>query len=605
MDFAVLIKVVPAVEKMRFDPERKTMVREGSELFINPFDQRAVRVALDARCPGERVSVISMGPPVAEAALQETLALGADRALLISDPRLAGSDTLVTARVLVRALERTDHDVVFVGAWTTDSETGQVGPEVAGLLDVPFIGGARRWERDAKGGGWEFTVDTPTGWARLKTSAPLVVSVTEKITKIRKPSQSEVTAARSKAVGRLTIDELGLDPQTVGLEGSPTVVAGLVNEEPTRDPSILDSGTISDRVARAAEIVERLMRSRPAPHARASPSADASTDDKEILVLVSGPDGRTDRTTFPFLAEVRRALPGYWPSAVWIGSEPTDNDRAQARASGAGRGYHVPAAGDFVGSDVAARGAANLLGPRPRAAGFVFSADPFGREVAGRLAARGGLGLTGDAVGMKLGESGSLRWLKPAFGGGIIAEIYSRTRPSLVTLRPGSFDPAVWEGNSPLEITRVEGAASLAKVARVDFGIERTAEWGDLDTAHAIVSIGMGLGGPENVPRIRSWLEETPFALAATRRVVDAGWVPRQLQVGLTGRSLGPDVAVLVGVGGSTNHLVGWKRARTLVAVNTDPNAPVFRGVDVGIVGNWEEVIPPLLAALTPRLKAG
>ena len=107
MDFAVLIKVVPDVEKMRYDPDRKTMIREGSELFINPFDQRAVRVALDARRPGELVTVVSMGPPSAEAALQETLALGADRAVLLTDRQLAGSDTLVTVpRALVKVLTR-------------------------------------------------------------------------------------------------------------------------------------------------------------------------------------------------------------------------------------------------------------------------------------------------------------------------------------------------------------------------------------------------------------------------------------------------------------------------------------------------------------------
>jgi electron transfer flavoprotein alpha subunit len=605
MDFAVLIKVVPAVEKMRFDPARKTMVREGSELFINPFDQRAVRVALDARRPGERVSVLSMGPPAAEAALQETLALGADHAFLLSDPRLAGSDSLVTARVLAHALDRTGHDVVIAGAWTTDSETGQVGPEVAALLDVPFVGGARKWERDAEGGGWEFTVDTPSGWARLKTTAPLVFSVTEKIAKIRKPTPSELAASRNQPVERWTVEELGLDPQTVGLEGSPTVVANLVNEEPTREPIVLDAGTIAERVAETVEIAQHVLRSRPNLESRPPTPSLLLNDENEVLVLVSGPDGRTDSASVPFLTAVRRALPGFWPTAVWIGQVPTDDDRSQAQRSGATRGYHVPVAGDFVASHVAARGATNLLERRPRAAGFVFSAHPFGREVASQLAARRGLGLTGDAVGMKLGESGSLRWLKPAFGGGILAEIYSRTRPSLVTLRPGSFEAGMWDEKGPFEIFRIEGTSAPARVVRTDFGVERSTEWGDLDTARAVVSVGMGLGGPENVPRIRSLLEGTPFALAATRRVVDAGWVPRQLQVGLTGRSLGPDLAILVGVGGSTNHLVGWKRARLLVAVNADRNAPVLRGVDIGIVGNWEELLPPLLAALAPQLRTG
>ncbi|HYK94103.1 MAG TPA: electron transfer flavoprotein subunit beta, partial [Thermoplasmata archaeon] len=116
--FAVLVKVVPDLDQLRFDPERKTVVREGNQLYANPFDQRALRVALDLRRPGETVSVLSMGPPAAESVLREALALGADRAVLITDRALAGSDTLVTARVLAHALRRVDHRVVLAGSWT-------------------------------------------------------------------------------------------------------------------------------------------------------------------------------------------------------------------------------------------------------------------------------------------------------------------------------------------------------------------------------------------------------------------------------------------------------------------------------------------------------
>ncbi len=604
MDFAVLIKVVPDVEKMRYDPDRKTMIREGSELFINPFDQRAVRVALDARRPGELVTVVSMGPPSAEAALQETLALGADRAVLLTDRQLAGSDTLVTARALVKVLTRVGHDVVLTGTWTTDSETGQVGPEVAGLLGVTFVGGARKLERAPQADGWVITTDTPSGWIRLRARAPLVISVSEKITKIRKPSQAEMAASRSKSVERLSAADVGLDPETIGLSGSPTVVVTLTNEEPTRTPVIISNGTTAERVDRAVEVVERLLRAEttlaPLTPGRSSSGENA----EEILVLVSGPDGHTDPVALHFLAEIRRALPKFAPSAVWIGANPNDLDRRQAQRSGAERGFHVPVSSDFVASRVAAAGFGRLLERRPQAAGAVFSADPFGREVAGQVAAQRGLGLTGDAVGMKAGEDGSLRWLKPAFGGGIIAEIFSRTQPSLVTMRPGSFVPDQSTPGGTFDVERVEAGLPDGEIEFLDRGVERDPRWGDLETARAVVSVGMGLGGPEQIETVRARLEGTPFALAATRRVVDAGWVPRQLQVGLTGRSLGPELVVFAGVGGAGNHLVGWRRARIMVAVNSDPKAPIFAHVDVGLVGRWEDILPPLLGALSGRFPA-
>jgi electron transfer flavoprotein alpha subunit len=606
MDFAVLIKVVPDVERLQYDPQRKTMIREGNELFINPFDQRAIRVALDTRRPGEHVTVISMSPPAAEAALQETLALGADRAILLSDSRLAGSDTAVTAQALTAVLRRVSRDMIFTGAWSVDSDTGQVGPEIAGLLDLPFVGGVRKLDRAATGDGWEVTADTPTGWVRLRTEPPVVFSVTEKITKIRKPTSAEIIAAASREVEHWTVDTLGLDPNTIGLEGSPTVVAALVNEEPTRHSMIISMGTLEERVAEATRAADQLLETTGVPSFPPTVRHDQGNDQQEILVLVSGPDGRSDPATLPFLSEVRRSLPDHWPSAVWIGQEPDASDRIQAVRAGAGHGYYVSVPGDFIPSHIAARALGSVLQRRPRVAGVVFSAEPFfGREVASRIAARKGLGLTGDAVGMKYGDSKSIRWRKPAFGGGIIAEIHSRTRPSLVTLRPGSFEPATGEATDSLAITKLEGVPGDRAVEWVDSGRERDAGWGDLSSAPMVVCVGMGIGGPENLPLIRSSLEGTPFALAATRRVVDAGWVPRQLQVGLTGRSLAPEVALLVGIGGSKNHLIGWRRARCLVALNPDPQAPVFRGVDVGIVATWQEALLPLIRALAVHRRAG
>ncbi len=112
----------------------------------------------------------------------------------------------------------------------------------------------------------------------------------------------------------------------------------------------------------------------------------------------------------------------------------------------------------------------------------------------------------------------------------------------------------------------------------------------------------MGVGGPEGIARVRALVAPWNAGLVATRRVVDAGWMPRQLQVGLTGRQLAPRLAVLLGVSGSPNHMVGWRRAPALLAVNGDPEAPVFRDVSVGVVGPLESVLPPLVAGLTPLL---
>jgi electron transfer flavoprotein alpha subunit len=119
-----------------------------------------------------------------------------------------------------------------------------------------------------------------------------------------------------------------------------------------------------------------------------------------------------------------------------------------------------------------------------------------------------------------------------------------------------------------------------------------------LDDADVIVAAGAGVGEPENLNVIRELAEILDAPLATTRKVVDLGWLSRQLQVGLTGRSVGPRLYVAVAVRGAFNHMVGVGRAKTIVAINNDPNAPIFKNCDYGIVGDFAEIVPLLTSKL-------
>lgn len=603
MDFAVLIKVVPALEELAYDPVRRTVVREGAELFLNPFDQRALQVALQTRRPGERVSVVSLGPLAAGGPLRDAVALGADRVLLLSDPRFAGSDTLATARALVAGLGRVGHDVVLAGAWTTDSETGQVGPEVAALLHVPVFTGARRVVRDPAGGGLTVTVDTPSGWATYRARAPVAVTVGEKVAKPGKVTAEDRGRVPASMVEVVTVDDLGLSPSAVGLAGSPTIVWSVTEDAPRRVPLVIEGGSPAERVARAAEALEpRLARAAPVT-VRWGPLATPLADDREVLVLVTNASGSVDPAARAVCSEVRCSLPGHWPSAVWVGSSPTEPDQDRLRRAGAVGGYYVPLPSLPTDSRTVAAAFGIALDHRREAAAGVFLADPFGREAAAQLAAERSLGLTGDAITVHRAEPGGIVWSKPSFGGRTVAGITSRTRPSLATVRPGAWEERrVDPAPEPWEWTRLPAPPAGEAAVPIDSGTEVGAGTPLPDARDVVVAVGMGIGGPAGVAALAPLLARWDAALGATRRVVDAGWVPPQHQVGLTGRALAPRLGVLLGVGGATNHLVGWKRARVLLAVNRDRTAPVFRDVDVGVVGTVEEIVPLLGDAVAPLL---
>ena len=604
MDSIVLVKAVPRTEDVRYDPALGRMVREGSPLVLNPFDQRALRVALELRRPGESVTAISLGPPGTLPLLREARALGVDRAVLLSDPAFAGSDTLVTARALVRAVSGAPHDLVLAGSRSTDSDTGQVPAEVAELLGLPLLSDARSVRRDPVGTGLEVTVDTAVGWESYRASLPLVITVGEKIAKPLRVAPEAVAALPEASVERYDLDRLGLPPTEVGQAGSPTRVGRLAPNPVHRVPEILREGPVEERVRRAVVALERRLPALRPPAAGLPPAPEDRSVQAEVLVLVSGTAGELSSAGLGLVSEVRRSLPGHWPSAVWVGESPSAEVTESVAAAGALAGYAVPGGCPPVSPRALAAVFEAIWAERTGVAAIIAPSSAFGREALGRLAARRALGLVGDATGIAVDSEGELLWSKPAFAGAAIAEIRTITRPALATVPAGLFSPASGPSAGvsafPWQSLRVPELPS-------DFAFTGQAVEGtdpaELERLDVLVAVGMGIGGPEGVERLRPTLTRWKAGLVATRRVVDAGWVPRSLQLGITGRSLAPRLAVLLGVSGSVNHMVGWSRAAAILAVNRDEAAPVFRSVDVGVVADLEEALPILTEELSARLR--
>jgi electron transfer flavoprotein alpha subunit len=220
----------------------------------------------------------------------------------------------------------------------------------------------------------------------------------------------------------------------------------------------------------------------------------------------------------------------------------------------------------------------------------------FGREVAGRVAAATGSGLTGDAMGLSVRE-GVLVAAKPAFAGALVADITSDSPTQMATVRPGVLPaPRAMDGARAGEAPHV--VQRLTRRGRVRLLSEQRDD--DVETlARAEVVIGVGTGvAPGEYAQLSPLAAVLGAELAATRKVTDRGWAPRSRQVGLTGRSISPRLYVALGLSGKFNHMVGVRAAGTILAVNGDRDAPVFGACDVGIVGDWHEVVTLLSEAL-------
>ena len=601
MELAVLLKGVPRSESTRFDPARYTLVREGAELAVNPLDQRALRVALELRRPDETVTALSLGPPAVAPLLREARALGADRAWHLTDPAFAGSDILATSRALAAALERVGPALVLAGARSTDSDTGLVGPEVAARLGVPVVPNARALRRSPAGRRLEVDVETRTGWATVEVEAPVVVTVGEKIAKPLHPTPEQFAAAGLASVQALGATDLDLSPAEVGAFGSPTTVAEVRAVAPHRDARRYAEGTIAARVAQAMGTLRPRLELPPAapPPLPWPPSTDP---DHEVLVLATDEAGRIEPDVPGIVTHLRRSLPAFPVSAALYG--PATEAGPLERAGVLYAYGYDPQGRPFDSGDVA-RAIGSLLDHRPRLAAVVAAASEFGRAVAGQLAAEHSLGGVGDAIAVRADPDGNLAWSKPSFGGTTLATVRCRSRPVVATVTGGLTLPAAdghLEGG--LRAVPWPAGAPLGRVLRKAEGVE-PADSVEPEGAEVVVAVGTGIGGSEGIARLRPALDRWRAALVGTRRVVDAGWLPARRQVGLTGRALAPRLAVLLGVRGAANHMVGWGRAAAILAVNVDPEAPVFDHADAGIVGSVDEVVPELVEPVAELLRGG
>jgi len=233
MNIVVCIKQVPDTTNVRINPETKTLMREGVESIINPFDCYALEegIRLKER-HGGKVTVITMGPPQAESALREAIGLGADEAILVSDRAFAGSDTLATSYALAQAIRKVSaFDIILCGKQAIDGDTAQVGPGIAVHLGIPQITYVRKIEK-VEGHLLRAERLTEEGYDVLEVKLPCMLTVVKEINEPRIASLKGKMAAKKAVIKKWTAEEIGADTTRVGLEGSPTLVVEIFTPPP-------------------------------------------------------------------------------------------------------------------------------------------------------------------------------------------------------------------------------------------------------------------------------------------------------------------------------------------------------------------------------------
>jgi electron transfer flavoprotein alpha subunit len=606
LKIAVCIKQIPLIEDANFDAATKTIKRDGPNV-ISAFDLRAISLAMELKARhGAETTVVTMGPPQAREALKEALAMGMDRAVHLEDRAFAGSDTLATARALALWLKKGAFDLILLGKYSLDAETGQVGPEIAELLRIAQVAGVRKLAIDGRM--LKAERESDEGYDEIEAALPAVLTCAERVAQPIRVKPGAVDEAESKTIESVRASALGADGVKFGFTGSPTWVQEIrAQESPKTECKMIDA---SDAERAAAAVIEALDRAgalerrertrRPIAAARR-----ASVRERDVWVACETDlAGRITRCSLELLCAADSLASRLGGAAVAVGFGASFAHHAGLLASyGADRVLVLenPALEPYA-PDSAAEAAAEVVAACTPW-GLLLPASERGRDWGPRLAARLGLGLTGDAIGIELDSERRMVALKPAFGGNIVAPILSKTYPQMATVRSGVLELA--EPNAAreadVEIVRPELGRPKSRLIAAHSLLDESLR--SLEGAEIVVGIGTGVGGPDGVARVTAFARSIDAAVCATRRVTDAGWVPRQLQVGLTGKAIDPRLYIAVGVRGAPNHTVGIKRARTVVAINNDPEAAIFERADLGLVADWAAVVPALEDALRQRLQ--
>ena len=324
-------------------------------------------------------------------------------------------------------------------------------------------------------------------------------------------------------------------------------------------------------------------------------------DGTGVLILGDASGGELSSTTLELLAAGQKVAAGLGEElSVALLGDTLDAAAQAAIAHGAQKVYAVnhPLLAEYQVDLHLAALEALCKDTNPRV--VLVARTNEGRELAPRLAFRLGVGLAQDCLEVSVDAAEkTLLANRPVYGGNAIAVVSCDQTPQIAAIRPKAYEPAEADSSRQGEIVSfpVELDASMALTTVVETVLEE-AEGVKLEDARIVISGGRGLGGPEPFAHLEELAKIMGGTVGASRAAVDSGWVPASYQVGLTGKTITPDLYIMVAISGASQHMAGCSGAKVIVAINKDAEANIFKEARYGVVGDWETVLPALTAAL-------
>jgi len=634
-----LMKQVPLPSEMRMGDDG-LMDRTKAKSIINVDCGYALEAGLQMKNdnPEAKLIVCSMGPPSFEASLKKAISMGYDEAYLLSDRKLGGSDTYATGLAISTMIRHlgfgkglNEDYIIVAGRQTSDGDTAHVPSQVAEHLSIPqatFIEVA-----ELNDGSITAKRVIEGGYQMMKLPIPCTLSFTPTGISPRRPTLAGAVKARNSNITVLNIEDINLSDKMIGLSGSPTIVAKVVNIVSERAPIKMCEGhdetilvtNLINNMKDGKNIIE--LKEKKVTKVKKRPENFEDIDFRDgasgILTWAEIVDGKISRPSLELLTPARdlakslgndtkvitvligKGIKKLAKELISYGADEVvviDDKRLEE--------YRIlPFSSIF---------AQVIKSKNPEIA--LFAATTAGRELAPRIGVKVHAGVTADCTSLEIGEhidrkkkcvfTPILESRRPTYGESKLATILGFVCPQISTARAGTFE--VPKPNTKRKGIVTPFKAKLTKDNFLTEVIETVRGEGGLQNlfdADIIVCAGRGaLSDDMNL------VKELALALnnqgvntewAVTRPVVDEGLSEYARQIGQTGKTVRPKVYIAIGISGAVQHIAGMKESETIVAINHNSKESIFNNADFGIVGNYEDILPELIERVNNGFKFG
>jgi electron transfer flavoprotein alpha subunit len=629
MTIISLIKQVPLPSEMRMGDDG-LMDRTKAKSIINIDCQFGLEAGLQLKkqYPDARMIVCSMGPGSFENALKTAISMGYDEAYLLSDRKLGGSDTYATGLALATMLkhlgftkESKEPFVIVAGRQTSDGDTAHVPSQVAENLGLPQATFCESAKPDGNGNMLVKRI-IEGGYQMLKLPMPCVISLTPTGIPPRKPSLIGAIRARKAPITVLSVEDIRLSTEKIGLNGSPTIVSAVANIESDRPPIVMSEGNnesaLVDSLIQNMKKGGNVLQRKEAKEKKGTERPDFQVmdtrgDNRHILTWVEIVNGQVARPSLELFTPARN-LAGQLGGdtlikTVLIGKNVApltqtlfehgadeviliENDQLEE--------YQILPFSNIIAKVIKEQKSEIAL----------FAATTAGRELAPRIAVKTGSGVTADCTGLEIGDyinrkEKTIIWpilhsRRPTYGESKLATILGFEYPQVSTARAGTFEvPQRVEGRTGVvsvfkpEASDIDTRVQIIETVRGEGGLQ------NLFDADIVVAGGRGVTS-DGLRLVKELAEALKAAgvnaeWACSRAVVDEGHAEYARQIGQTGKTIRPKVYVAIGISGAIQHLAGMKESGTVVAIDHNPKALIFRNADFGIAGEYQDVVPELI----------